>query len=231
MKIAAFVYDFPHEKSSQGLMRLNMAGYDVKCIAAPYQDLTIKPSKKRIAVKSTPLHPKEVAESYNYEYIICPHAAARDHLLGLQQAVILGARILPKYICDTLPIINAHPGLLPINRNLDNIKHAILNDFPQGVTTHYIDEQVDRGRLIQRRLLEVAKDDTLFDIHSKIMCLQYEMIIDALKFKGPTVELGKGNYFEPLTHTQELAMVMKYPAYVENYSRIVADYLAGSSND
>ena len=90
----------------------------------------------------------------------------------------MGARILNKNVIDCFSngIINFHPGVLPENRGLDNLKWAIYNNLPQGVTTHFIDENIDVGYEIYKELLEVDVSDTLFDINSKLFDLQMEQL-------------------------------------------------------
>ena len=92
--------------------------------------------------------------------------------------IILGARILNKNVIDCFSsgIINFHPGVLPENRGLDNLKWAIYNNLPQWVTTHFIDENIDVGYEIYKEYLEVDVRDTLFDINSKLFDLQIEQL-------------------------------------------------------
>ena len=65
----------------------------------------------------------------------------------LDLGVILGARILKKEIINAfkIGIINMHPGILPENRGLDNIKWSVVKNLPIGVTSHFIDPRIDMG--------------------------------------------------------------------------------------
>lgn len=74
-----------------------------------------------------------------------------------------------------------HPGILPDNRGLDNLKWAIIKDLDQGVTTHLIDSKIDRGRLINRQKIKIYKDDTLIDIHMRLQALEQKMMIDSIE--------------------------------------------------
>ena len=51
-----------------------------------------------------------------------------------------------------------------------------LQQSSQGVTTHFIDENIDVGYEIYKELLEVDVSDTLFDINSKLFDLQMEQL-------------------------------------------------------
>ena len=50
---------------------------------------------------------------------------------NLDIGIILGARILSKQIIDafSIGIVNLHPGILPENRGLDNVKWSIINSY------------------------------------------------------------------------------------------------------
>lgn len=55
-------------------------------------------------------------------------------------------------------LINLHPSLLPSYPGLDSIERAHKDQADIGVTVHYVNEEVDGGRIIsQRRCLK--KDD------------------------------------------------------------------------
>ena len=56
-------------------------------------------------------------------------------------------------------IINFHPGVLPENRGLDNLKWAIYNNLPQGVTTHLIDENIDVEQIYKEFMIDL--EDTI----------------------------------------------------------------------
>ena len=45
------------------------------------------------------------------------------------------------------PIVNAHPGIIPLTRGLDSLKWAIYQNVPIGNTLHLIDNEVDQRDL------------------------------------------------------------------------------------
>ena len=102
---------------------------------------------------------------------------------GLDLGIILGSRILkPVAIdCFRLGVMNMHPGVLPENRGLDNIKWAILKGLDQGVTTHLINKKIDMGTLIEKEVIGVYPDDTLVDIHVRIQDLEQKLMISSIK--------------------------------------------------
>ena len=69
---------------------------------------------------------------------------------------------------------------MPENRGLDNLKWAIYRNIPQGVTTHIIDKNIDAGEMIFKDLLEINEDDTIFDVDSKLLNLQFKHLKNLL---------------------------------------------------
>tara|TARA_X000000368_G_scaffold418750_1_gene419770 strand:+ start:4334 stop:5044 length:711 start_codon:yes stop_codon:yes gene_type:complete len=188
-KIGLFVYDFPHAKSNRGMQLINTYFSDqVEVFGAPKVKLNHKKSKYRVAVKDTPtLHPFDIAKSYGWNYHSSAHNTEKIEEIikknNLQIGIILGARILSDNLISSFEkgIINFHPGLLPQNRGLDNIKWAIYDNIQQGVTTHFINKFVDAGEIIYREIIDVQDDDTVFDINQKLLDKQFEHLLRLLK--------------------------------------------------
>ena len=223
-KVVAFVYDFPHQKSVLGLLELALNGYDdVLCIAAPKRDLNLPHSPTRIAPIHEQQHPWRVARRLGFEYEICPHKHCQ-HLAQMGDVgIILGARVLPPNVTGLMPIVNLHPGLLPQNRGLDNVKWAITKALPQVVTAHVIDEEIDRGFYLSHKLIDVFPDDTLMDVHLRLFYAQFGMIAPNLELalKAPGVRLAEGAYHRPMTPDEDAQMLLNFPDYKRHYRRIV----------
>jgi phosphoribosylglycinamide formyltransferase-1 len=122
-------------------------------------------------------------------------------------------------------IINMHPGLLPENRGLDNLKWALIKKIPQGVTSHFIDNKIDKGALIDMQKIKIYKDDTLLDIHLRLQNKEQEMMINALKniqepeFKLTSLKkLGSGDtYHRSVTPELEKDLHLYLNKYVEKF--------------
>jgi len=56
--------------------------------------------------------------------------------------VIGGAGIIDIAFAKGKPIVNAHPGIIPLTCGLDSFKWAIYNNDPVGNTLHLIDSRV-----------------------------------------------------------------------------------------
>ena len=158
MNIGIFAYNFPHWKTQEGLNNLMINGYKPKLILATNPvTLNFYQSKIRITPKDLYLHhPKDIATFYDIPYKVIIHNSQETADLvkqyDLDLGIILGARILKPIAFENfnIGVLNMHPGILPENRGLDNIKWAVINNHPQGVTTHLIDDKIDRGKLIDK---------------------------------------------------------------------------------
>ena len=216
MKIGVFAYNFEHWKTQAGLLNLFLAGYkpDVVFAADPVK-LNIKRSTIRIAPKDQFLvHPKKISERLNIDYIVAKHNSqtVKEEVEKrcLDVGIILGARILKPIAFSSfrIGVINMHPGILPENRGLDNVKWAISEGYDQGVTCHLIDKNIDRGLLLVKDCISIYNDDTLLDLHLRVQNLEQKLMLEALDLikSGDKLDLkplGKGNYRKAIDYSIE----------------------------
>jgi phosphoribosylglycinamide formyltransferase-1 len=205
-RIAVFGYDFPHWKTQTGLFNMLADGFRPDLVLlAPWKKLNIGRSKIRIAPHEEPLiHPSRWSLQFKLPVWQCDHnsdlccSLLLEH--GIDVGIVLGARILPRFIIESCNygIVNFHPGKLPDNRGLDNIKWAILDDIQLGVTVHWIDQYVDAGRRIFYQPIVVYNDDTLMDIHIRTRTVEQKLLSsflwhfsDGHKFPKDCPEIGR----------------------------------------
>ena len=226
LKVGVFAYNFKHWKTQAGIHNLCLAGYkpDVVFAADPVQ-LNFYRSKIRLGPKDLFLwHPSKLAHFYDIDYHIVVHNSEETSSLvekyNLDVGVILGARILKPIAFDKFKIgvINMHPGVLPQNRGLDNLKWAVLNNMPQGVTSHLIDKSIDRGLMIHQDKISIYEDDTLIDLHLRIQNLEQYLMIKSLKYleengKDGLPALGKGTYYKSVPPDIEPRLFEEFERY------------------
>ena len=90
--------------------------------------------------------------------------------------MIGGAGIVDISFANGKPIVNAHPGIIPLTRGLDSFKWAIYNNDPVGNTLHLIDNKVDKGEILQIKYTPVFTSDSLESLAQR----HYESEIDML---------------------------------------------------
>lgn len=230
LKVGVFAYDFPHWKTQQGIMNLcaNHLKPDV-VLAAPFKQLNVQRSKVRILPKDLHLmEPRSLAYNLDIPYYVIEHnsdeAAQVIAEHDLDVGVILGARILKPIVIKPfkIGIINMHPGILPENRGLDNVKWAIFKGLPQGVTTHLIDSKIDRGRLIDRQCVQIYYDDTVMDVAIRVQNLEQKMMLEALNLliqKKPQglQELPEGVYHKAFPNDLDIDLDRWFNEYVDAF--------------
>lgn len=181
-KVIVFGYDFPHWKTTTGLFNMCVNGFKPDLVVLQKKkELTVPHSNYRVTPKGEYLQePREVCELLGIEYVRMDH----DTDIGNPDlGIILGARILKKETIErfTTGILNIHPGILPGNRGLDNLKHSIAKDLPIGVTAHLIDHRIDMGTIIKTETVPVYEDDTIRDVYIRQRNLEQKVLIEVLK--------------------------------------------------
>ena len=95
--------------------------------------------------------------------------------------LIAGAGILPEEFVDKHIVINAHPGYIPNCRGLDAYKWAIAEMEPIGVTTHLLGAEIDAGKIIERRIIDIYKTDTFHSVAQRVYENEVSMLVAAVE--------------------------------------------------
>lgn len=86
--------------------------------------------------------------------------------------VVVAFRMLPREVWN-LPeygTINLHASLLPQYRGAAPINHAIINGEKQtGLTTFFIDEEIDTGKIILQEKMNIGDEETAGELHDRMM--------------------------------------------------------------
>lgn len=103
--------------------------------------------------------------------------------LNADLAVVVAFRMLPKEVWQMprLGTINLHASLLPQYRGAAPINWAIINGESQtGVTTFFINENIDTGAMIMQREVEITEQDNAGSLHDKLMATGAGLLVDTL---------------------------------------------------
>ncbi|MGM0496547.1 MAG: methionyl-tRNA formyltransferase [Bacteroidota bacterium] len=105
----------------------------------------------------------------------------REEISKLQPSlqVVVAFKILPPSIftIPTFGTFNLHASLLPQYRGAAPINHAIINGEKEtGVTTFFLDEKVDTGKIIDQRKVSISETDTAGTLHDKLMNSGAELV-------------------------------------------------------
>lgn len=84
-------------------------------------------------------------------------------------------------------IINIHPSLLPKYGGPGfyglKVHQAVLNsgDKETGATVHYVDQELDTGRIILQERIDVDLKATPEELAKKVLVLEHRILVDAVK--------------------------------------------------
>jgi phosphoribosylglycinamide formyltransferase-1 len=98
---------------------------------------------------------------------------------GVELVVLAGfMRVLHEPMLKAFPrrIINIHPSLLPKFPGLESWKQAfVAGETVTGCTVHYVDAQIDHGRILAQKEVTILPDDTAETLHARIQLLEHEL--------------------------------------------------------
>ncbi len=93
-------------------------------------------------------------------------------------------RMVHRKFLDAFPnkIINLHPSLLPSFKGLNSIKRAFEYGVKYtGCTVHYVNEQMDAGKIIDQKIVPIESDDTLESLEEKIHKAEHQLLPEVIR--------------------------------------------------
>ena len=112
--------------------------------------------------------------------------------------VVVAFRMLPAVVWQMpeLGTFNLHASLLPQYRGAAPINFAIINgETETGLTTFFLNEEIDMGAVIMREKVGIRPDETAGELHDELMMLGNKLVVETIK----KVEQGT---VEPLPQEQ-----------------------------
>ncbi|MDR0668156.1 MAG: methionyl-tRNA formyltransferase [Prevotellaceae bacterium] len=94
--------------------------------------------------------------------------------------VVVAFRMLPEAVFSLPPCgtFNLHASLLPHYRGAAPINRAIMNGEKEtGVTTFFIDRNMDTGRLIFSEATAIADDENAGQLHDRLMTMGAQLVL------------------------------------------------------
>ena len=177
MRIGIITYDYAHLKTEQLVCRYiqNEKISEINLYALPFtpreQRAVIIPHRPDMT-RSVPTKSLEELTKVKFQKWNGKEAINEFNDIF----IIGGAGILDIAFANSKPIVNAHPGIIPLTRGLDSFKWAIYNNNPVGNTLHLIDNEVDKGEILQIKYTPVFSSDSLETLARR----HYELEIDML---------------------------------------------------
>lgn len=105
--------------------------------------------------------------------------------------VVVAFRMLPESVWNMPPkgTINLHASLLPQYRGAAPINWAIINGEKEtGVTTFFLDQEIDTGEVIEQRKVTIGENETVGELYERLMHLGTETVLSTLE------KISSGNH-------------------------------------
>lgn len=122
--------------------------------------------------------------------------------------VVVAFRMLPELVWNMPPLgtINLHGSLLPAYRGAAPINWAVINgEKVTGVTTFFLQQEIDTGNVILQTEIPIAEDDTAGKLHDRMMVIGAKTLVETVNLiaEGNAVEkpqstLSTGNMEIPI---------------------------------
>jgi methionyl-tRNA formyltransferase len=97
--------------------------------------------------------------------------------------IVVAFRMLPKQVwaMPKMGTFNLHASLLPNYRGAAPINWAIINgDTRTGVTTFFINEDIDTGAIIKQEVMEISESMTAGELHDLLMNLGSKTVVETV---------------------------------------------------
>lgn len=136
------------------------------------QKLSESPVKKFALAHSIPVLQPEKLKNKEFLEILASYKADFQ--------VVVAFRMLPKEVwaMPKLGTINLHGSLLPQYRGAAPINWAIINgERETGITTFFIEEEIDTGKIIYSEKIAIGLNETAGDLHDKMMWMGGDLVV------------------------------------------------------
>ncbi len=101
--------------------------------------------------------------------------------------VVVAFRMLPEVVWN-MPkngTFNLHASLLPQYRGAAPINWAVINgEKESGVTTFFLQHQIDTGNIIYQEKVAIADDETAGELHDELMRVGAQLVVKTLQAIG-----------------------------------------------
>lgn len=133
--------------------------------------------------------------------------------------VVVAFRMLPRLVWDLPPYgtINLHASLLPQYRGAAPINHAIINgESKTGLTTFILDEEIDTGKIILQKEMEIGKSETAGELHDRMMITGAGLLLETIEL----IRKNQAKLLNQATFEPEAGSLKPAPKIFKEHCRI-----------
>lgn len=112
-----------------------------------------------------------------------PEFVEQLHSLHADLQVVVAFRMLPEVVWDMprFGTFNVHAALLPQYRGAAPINWAVINgETATGVTTFFLDHDIDTGRIIMQRQMTIPDDADVEYVYDHLMVLGAQIALETI---------------------------------------------------
>ena len=143
-----------------------------KAVGRHHDTLQASPVKQYAVEQGIPvLQPERLKDEAFLEEL-------RSYKADLQ--IVVAFRMLPEVVWAMPPkgTFNLHAALLPQYRGAAPINWAVINgDTETGVTTFFLDHDIDTGKIIHRVSTPIGERDTVGDVYDRLMYIGADLVL------------------------------------------------------
>lgn len=214
--IIVLTYDHPHRKTQDLIMKLCARGIRPAVVATEWEERkNFSPLIPHRPANEMDISLSRMCKNLSLDLRITTKAELYSTLkeLGPIDFILLATgNIIEERIVNEYKVINSHPGYLPVIKGLDALKWAIYHKEIVGVTTHFVNSQIDGGTIIERKTVPLLPSDTFHNFAYRQYEMEVDMLIDAINAKPENIEIGPGKYetFRRMPNRLEYEMLSKF---------------------
>jgi len=159
------------------------AGYPVKAVVTSPD----KPSGRGLQLHPSPV--KQFALTHDLPVLQPLKLKDAEFLNTLRSfnadlQVIVAFRMLPEEVWSMPPLgtFNLHASLLPQYRGAAPINWAVINgENRTGVTTFFLNHEIDKGSVIYKHEIDIGPDETAGDVHDRLMEAGARLVVKTIE--------------------------------------------------
>ncbi len=128
--------------------------------------------------------------------------------------IVVAFRMLPETVWNMprLGSFNLHGSLLPQYRGAAPINWAVINgDIETGVTTFFLQHEIDTGKIIYQAKTPIAENETAGDIHDRLMVIGASLVLKTLQAieKGDSPQIEQSQLVDIHTEIKHAPKIFK----------------------
>jgi phosphoribosylglycinamide formyltransferase 1 len=218
-RIAVITYDVPHKKTQDVLFRLIWRDCcDLTLVVTSFK----RRSPREVLFKHRPAQltgpgPLSLARKFGLNTLSI--GDWQSYRANFDFFLVGGSGLIDPEFCQSAKIVNCHAGLIPLTRGLDAFKWAIYDDLSVGNTLHFIDHQVDLGKVFHHQITDVFPEDDLASFAERHYTAEIHLLsnFDSYLQRGTILNLAVGDPRKRMPPEREALLVRGFDAYKEKH--------------